>query len=91
MLQNIRESIARVYVVLVAMTGGGLDIPPPSSATIVHAADTVLVRQTALRFHVVKDRRGRAGRALSPIGVALLRGRRSIVILDGVDRVIAKT
>jgi hypothetical protein len=80
----------RIGAALHAISGGE-PVPTPGSLALTYAADAVLVKRSFFRFHVVKDRYGRAGEELSLLGVAGLRGRRRIVILDAVDRVIACT
>lgn len=87
----VHNGLRRVGAVIQAMTGGGEDISPPASRAIAHAADAVLVRQGIFHFRVVKDRYGMAGADLSPLGVVFFRGRRRIVILDGVDRIVSRT
>jgi len=90
-LTHAKSALRRFGAALTAMSGGGEDISPPASRAIAHVADAVLVRHGLFSFQVVKDRYGETGVELSPIGVALLRGRRRIVILDAVDRVVART
>lgn len=58
-------------------------------ATGLHMVDLVLVER-GLFYEVIKDRFGSPGKVLSPLGVLLLRGRRSVVIIDRKGREVAQ-